>query len=70
MWITIDWKTEQLDCSLVEVLVRWHEATQCYTFTIAGTKSTATFDTLNDAKRVAIASLRNKLTAMLANLPH
>lgn len=35
---------------------------KCYRFTINGVASTKQFDTLEEAKRVAVASLQNKMT--------
>ena len=67
-WCNVDGNEERLPIRFIDVAVAFDPIREGYAFRIGTCWSTSRYDTIDDAKRVAIASLRNKLEATLAAL--
>lgn len=67
-WCNVDGNEERLPVPFIDVVVAFDPVRRGYAFRIGSCWATSRYDTIDDAKRVAIASLRNKLEAALASL--
>lgn len=67
-WLDVNFNEQRLSISFIDVVVAFNPIQEGYQFRIGSSWSSSKYDTIDDAKRVAISSLRNKLHATLDEL--
>lgn len=67
-WLDVNSNEQRLSISFIDVVVAFNPIQEGYQFRIGSLWSSSKYDTLDEAKRVAISSLRNKLRATLDEL--